>query len=366
MIKKSISILILLIAFISCKQDVDYFNGEVFIVEIPRTADTLKGQEIVLNDIYTGYMSVYDSIALFTSSRYSDEFINVFSLNSKELIGQSVGKGNGPNDFTRLSHRDNFFVDNNDLKLWLNNYDTQKLKLLNITQSIKKGSTIIDSVASFKKEPDTHYPFAFFFVVDNGQILARSSPNLLRKKEYEYIPTEYHLYQYPSQEKIRSYLLYNKPLIPKDTEYFNAMYSSYFHSFDNIKSDQSKVAMAMWMLPQINILDIQTGELKGFRLNENIDFVNLEKNDIESLKFYYSNICTDNNYIYALYLNTLMVDTEKHEETNEIHVFNWDGKFVKRIILEHSCDQIALDRKNNKLYTKDDEEKIFCYDLNTL
>ena len=51
---------------------------------------------------------------------------------------------------------------------------------------------------------------------------------------------------------------------------------------------------------------------------------------------------------------------------NEIHVFDWEGRPVKRIILEKEFDTMALDQVNRKLYVKNGDEEIYCYDVSYL
>jgi len=82
------------------------------------------------------------------------------------------------------------------------------------------------------------------------------------------------------------------------------------------------------------------------------------------MKTYYNNIEVDNNYILGTYANNLNED-ELFDFANEIHVFDWNGKAIRKLIVskEKEFDIIALDSKNKKLYLKNVKDEIYCYDI---
>ena len=71
---------------------------------------------------------------------------------------------------------------------------------------------------------------------------------------------EYHIYR--GAEKLNEFKLFNKQIVNSNYEFFSLLY---LVSNDKIKPDNSKIAMSMMAHPQINILDLNTGELSGFR-----------------------------------------------------------------------------------------------------
>jgi hypothetical protein len=50
-------------------------------------------------------------------------------------------------------------------------------------------------------------------------------------------------------------------------------------------------------------------------------------------------------------------------ESDEIHVFDWEGNFVQKLKLDNKVNQIALDPVNNLLYGCTLEEDIYQYRL---
>ncbi|MDR0743658.1 MAG: hypothetical protein LBF05_04815, partial [Tannerella sp.] len=49
-----------------------------------------------------------------------------------------------------------------------------------------------------------------------------------------------------------------------------------------------------------------------------------------------------------------------------VHVFDWNGNLVKKLDLGHPIREIAIDAKNNALYSLDAKDDIYRYDLNVL
>jgi hypothetical protein len=84
--KSKFFLLIFILTFsCQCRNEIR-FKGEVFIVENKPDTDILHGQSIKLSEIYTGKISVYDSLIVFSSKKYDDYFSSVFNLNNGKRI----------------------------------------------------------------------------------------------------------------------------------------------------------------------------------------------------------------------------------------------------------------------------------------
>ena len=119
--KLIIAIVTLVFSLYGCKKenDVDYFNGEIIYVSSDSVPVAfLEGKNIILNDIYTGYMSVYDTLMLFSSNQFNDKVLHVFNLNTLDLECKLITKGQGPEDVLHFTHSEQFTIQNNFIKLW--------------------------------------------------------------------------------------------------------------------------------------------------------------------------------------------------------------------------------------------------------
>ena len=169
-------------------------------------------------------------------------------------------------------------------------------------------------------------------------------------------------------EKLQSYNIYKKPIINRHFRKNNQAIQSelYFSSRDRIKADKTKIAMAMGMFAQINIIDIKTGTIKGLRIANTPDFTYLTK-DPKAFREFYIDINIDDYHIFCLYLDKLIYGNERSSySANELHVFNWKGDFFYKIILDKHSSEIAFDPVKKQLYSLTPEDLLYSYDLSFL
>lgn len=361
--KYTIFVLFNILLMSSCSKSIDseYFNGTIKDISTPRSSDFLKGNRLIIDDIYTGNMGVYDSLIFFFTNKYPDDYLSIFSTVTGDNLGFYCPKGGGPEDFYSLSGTEQFVIEDGNVKLWINDFNKNKISLLNLSNSVANRKTELDVTVDFGwRSSPYNMPFNFTFVCDNN-ILYRNSPIFNSVHESNYTPSKYNLYDIEHKKVMKEYELFKQPIYNLNKKIENR---DYLHSIDRIKPDNNKIAMGMWMFPQINILDVKSGELKGFRINKNIDF-NYIKNTSKKLRLYYKTISVDNAHIYALYSEAFIEDGLEGFRTpaNTIHVFDWDGNFVRKIILDQKILNMTLDPVKKYLYCINNEDVIYYYDL---
>ena len=123
-----------------------------------------------------------------------------------------------------------------------------------------------------------------------------------------------------------------------------------------MKPDKSKVALGMSYYPQVNILDLESGALKCYRLNNSPSISILKR------IWYYASMCCDERYIYGLYNAQDLSQSRNENMVSVIHVYDWNGHIIRKFTLEQLFDQICLD--NNIIYAFDRRGKIIRYDIN--
>ena len=364
--KKIYRILILFlygVLFYSCENE-NYFAGEITTTNDFKKEYKLIGEEVKLEGIYTGYMSVYDSLILFCSSQYPDYKIYTYSLNNGKQLKSLFKVGRGPNEFRNLTHTEQYVRNNNSIKLWF--YDEQKSHMLvDITRSIKlhTDSLVIDSIIPIDIKKATTSYLSFIFTLDNHMFVTKTPCERAYYKDVKYSLGEYILYRNSLDTPLQSFTLFTKPLINR-IQKMNP--NIFYESYDRIKPDKSKIAMAMWHMAQINILDLKTGKLKGFRIKGTPDFNYLE-GDPEHFRTYYQRLSVDNQYIYALYEDRLSYSNQEAKRTNTIiHVYDWDGNPVCKLVLAEVLGQMSLDPVTGYLYGKTYLEEVFRYNLKSI
>jgi hypothetical protein len=124
----------------------------------------------------------------------------------------------------------------------------------------------------------------------------------------------------------------------------------------------------MYYLCQINIIDLASGQITGYRIKNTPDF-SIFNTDMKNIKDYYFSIRADDNYIYVLYLGE---ETDNHPSAklkypHLVFIFDWGGNLIKKLDIGHPVREITIDDKHNLLYAMDmEDDKLYCLDLNQL
>jgi hypothetical protein len=367
--KELYSYLFIFAVLISCqtnKDDSIYFNGEINLVEDITEAKKLTSTKIELDGPYCGFPAVYDSIVVFWNNKLPDTHFHVFNLKTGEEIGNFCSKGGGPEDAYSLPPTFQLYTENGELKTLLFAQNESKLMIWNISKSVEMRKTVLDTVFPFdwKKEHGIA-PNRFIFRLDRDTILATVSPTLLTMKATEATLPCYEKRTLYSNRLVEKYGFYKKPLRNEKTKLFPG---SFFNGMECMKPDGSKIVQGMVLLSQINILDINTGVTAGYRLKGTPDFSFL-KTMMSKAKTYYTRMQCDDRFIYALYMGEIESQSDFTIEIEQrvIHVFDWNGNFIQKVILEHPAHEIWLDPTGNKLYTMDNtNDGFYSYNLNEL
>jgi hypothetical protein len=356
-------LLVSCVAFISCKEkDYTYFYGETIIVDTNVKPDTLYGKKIELDGIYTGDMWAYDTLIGFTTDQFPDYFMHIFNINTGKFLYPLCRRGIGPGEFPSIAYTDQWVYEKR-LGYWIRKESGKDECVL---VNLEKPGDAIEQKMDIKIETEFQSSFGFVFILNDSLFLANNQGEEQYYEEGTFIPPAYHLYNSRTKEKIKTYRMYNG-FIPISDKFFKQWrYKVCYGSYDRIKpDDRSKLAMGMLHIDQINILDLKTGEIKGYKNKTSPDFGYLKDYDIYRL--YYSYILVDDRYIYGLYS-----DTEygaRKWEGNIVNVFDWNGNFIKKILLDKIALAIALDPVNKYLYLDsvgEDEEEIYRYDVSYL
>jgi hypothetical protein len=235
--------------------------------------------------------------------------------------------------------------------------------------NLEKPDDSVKQKMDIKIDTDFQYPFSFVFILNDSLFLANNQGEELYDNNESFMPPTYHLYNSHTKEKIKSYEPYNAFVPLSDRFYEMGLYMDCYYSIDRMKPDKSKLAMGMDLIDQINILDLATGKIKGYRNRISPDFSYL-RNAPDDFKSYYLDLCVDDRYIYGLYSMTHQFEG-RSLESNIINIFDWDGNFIKKILLDKIALTVTLDPVNKYLYADvseadKDEEEIFRYDVSYL
>lgn len=342
--------IVFLILFICCnsnKCDNKYFNGEIqYYDESSVTTKMVKSKHLTLNGNNTGIIAVYDSLLICWSPRFQDYFFKIFNVDTGEEIGTFCTKGRGENEAISTNCIMQLFKKGEDITTVLYASNEGKLFLWNISQSVEKGTTVYDTIVPYNNDR------IFFGFYQSDDILFTYKPAEYLNANEATTPY-YEKRTISTNELIQDYPIYKTKSIQNNKTSEKNPVSFFFYTWDTMKPDGSKIVQAMRHLPQINILDIHTGNITGYRMKNSIDFSLLEM-DMDAMNWYYNCVHADDNYIYATYWGKKPWDDHlgvKLPEFNIIHVFDWSGKLLYKLNTDHSFYRVWLDPVRKRLYT---------------
>jgi hypothetical protein len=159
----------------------------------------------------------------------------------------------------------------------------------------------------------------------------------------------------------------NGDQIKKISLFPNVPGSDYFEGLSSacvVNQDRRMLAMAMCMLPQVNILDITTGEKSTVAISK--DYKNWHKilNDSnDERRIYYTAITQSDKNIIALCMDSSFEEWIKGTKAPHLHIFDWEGNFLNDVTIQENLKTISFDDSTQILYGVDTNDSVFKYDL---
>lgn len=353
--------LLFVVICLGCQKKQPYFKGDTILTKDIAITDTLKGENVVFDSINSGIISLCDSLVFFYSHRMPNYQYHCFNINTGKFISNFFPKGRGVGEFLNVTPIIQKYKENGDTKALFTAINEEKAGIFNISHSVQQKTTIFDTVFDFKWRDKSTKSFMSVFQFDNDRILAFKQPNKTTSVEDRYSLPQFLMINYRTGHIEKSYDLYNEPVIYNpEAKNFNELFYS---SFNLINSDRTKIVMFMSLIPQINILDIKTGNLKGIQISGSPGFDDL-KGSVDKFKQYYNFSDIDDNYIYALRVDKSVTDFNSKINSSIINVFDWNGNLVHKLYIDTNLDQIQVDAKNRLMYgVRLETEEVFRYKL---
>lgn len=313
-------ILIITLVLTSCNKDE---SSEFKVFNKFNTVSNLECKIIKTPSVlyYIGEMIMLDSV-LITLDMKADTILRIFKLPTCRYLGGAIRKGRGPNeeimifpDIKKIENNRFIYRSINAIKIASYNKDYGKIKiakvhflpgeLMDLFQITMLGNKFIGYNALKSNEQD--------FILYNPDTKSNKGFGPLFPNVNKKIPVS------------KRSMLFTK-LIEK-------------------KPDNSLIVSAYDKFPIIRIYN-NNGELNTeIRFNNQQDFpysmvkTNPTQTEMLNMTMNYTKLKVTNKYIYALYIGKTLKEmnaNERHTDdySNEIHVFDWNGKPVRKILLD--------------------------------
>lgn len=356
--------IIILGVFVHCNEgeskDSYYFDGDIqYFDDNNVVVKNVKSELVSPDGAFSGMVATYDSLLICWNYIFPDHFFIVFNVDTGEEIGSFCEKGQGPNEAISVNAIFQLFKKENDIMTLLYASNEGKLFFWNISQSVRKGETVYDTIVSYNNDR------IFFPFYQSEDVLFAYKPSDKLNKEEATTPY-YEKRTIYSNELLRDYTFYKKQSVRNSKA---GSLDFFFYTWDAIKPDGSKIVQVMRHLPQINILDTKTGDVVGYRMENGPNFSLLET-DMQLMNVYYNCVHADDDYIYATYwgkeawIDRLGVELPLF---NNIHVFDWNGKLLYKLITDRSFFRVWSDPTRKRLYTINmNTDEVYYLDLKEL
>ena len=284
------------------------------------------------------------TLVIINMSRKCDYYCYNYYLKRDKLSSGYLKKGKGPNEALG-----SFTSGINSSQLWVHDLLKKKVHTINVEEALSENG-----IKEFKSYDLASDFFHLCLLEDScywgvGDYMSKKQitvGNLAKSIEHKYISD----YQY----------------IPNDvpSEVFKEAYSSIILS----KPDNSKVVLAYRFTDVIEIFDTQSYKkvtIQGphnfsakYSIGENPSRKYMEK--IKTTRKAYVNGCVTDKYIYLIYAGGASQD-KNWSYGNQIYVFNWQGKPIRRIYFDRIIYALGVSRNNQTLYSYDMETGQLIY-----
>lgn len=326
-------ILLIMLTFSSCvkkniKQGIFCDHHEV-ITEVAKD-DTITGELLINKDttINTFSINVAGNYLLMKTGE-ANKIITVYDLDGK-YVGAFGNIGNARNEFTEGYSMNNQCINGN---VWGRDRNVRKLYSFSIDASLKAKTPVI--AKSFDVE---HGANNAFYVNDTTIVYDCASVDNISLKTVN-----------PVTKTSQGIELF-KP--QQDAMNIYAMRSA-------INLEKGVIAMGMQFVNQMNFISIKGQDKKSVSLYKDATIVE----NYEDRTIYYGCVAPTDKYVCALYANLPMKNIMKGmpaPNPREIHVFDWDGNFRKKIVLKENVSIITFD-KNNNMYGLTEDGEVYKY-----
>jgi len=300
-----------------------YFTFPVTEIGLSEIKDTLLPRPIC--DSAWTYQAWYidgdQGVFLSPLSLAQSKFVTVSDISSGTEYGRFCEIGRGPQDFLSplASDYTNGYLSIFDLM-------TTRYSELDIESSVSQGRSIfVRNLPLDKSGKDYLSLFSIhrwkdsLLAYDMGQNPA--SDDLYRMPDYV-------MYDVESGKKQKNlHLIQNSPLTNLKRERDLVPVKGRLAATDFLDEASNRLCFAMCFIPQLNIVNLETGESRGFIVKD------LKKTSLQNGFRHYHDIAAFRDRIYALYFGLEENKIFSGKAQTELHVFDWGGKMHARYII---------------------------------
>jgi hypothetical protein len=314
----------------NCSKEKNFFAGKRKIIAFEREY-SVSGEFVDVDSIGVRRITVSGQYLILRMGQLP-YFFKIYDLKDLSFIGDFGYKGQGPDDFRRVTAIRNKGYPYIEVEDW----GLKQVRILDLEKLAETNRVVASKVLSYSEIAKTGTVFRTFYVNDTCMLVKVMLTPWEDDTKFSYVQ-----YNPLSGKSIKTFKLYNYPVTQN-------MSNEILTLADCMKPDGSKIACHTGILDQIDILDINNPDNNvSITLNNySLDYPHEKplEDSLTGLKMFYMSfpICT-NDLIFVLYNN--------HQSRKfEIHVIDWNGKPVCKLVLDRILDSIEFDEEQGVIY----------------
>lgn len=337
-------ILFLCVALISCGQsDDNVFDAPVHEAKAQKEC-AVKGIRLHFGEDNIGNISgifIYESTLLLKGVvPESPSLIHIFSTEDNSSVGHYVSKGRA--EYELLTPIIKGCIQKEDRPIYLFDLNLCAAYSFDIKKSLSNRMTELSLLRTLPPQTLDSYPW------NDGHLVF-----VPRKDDYvcEILSGD--------GEGLKEISLF--PNV-SGTDHFDALSSACA-----VNQTRKSLVMAMCMLPQVNVLDVSTGEKYTVAVSK--DYKNWRKIlncGNSDRRVYYTAITQSSKNILALYSDCSFEEWVKGVISPHLHIFDWDGNFLFDVTVSENLKVITFDEVTHILYGVDLNDNVYKYNLSNL
>ena len=270
---------------------------------------------------------------VFSYSTSGHDFLSVTSLDGNTPPIYLCHEGRGPGEFLAMSPTLDYYNG----RLGVVDTYMGKYSYLNLKESLDSTRTIIDREFDLPWDIKSSHLIrsAYSFGTDSLLVYLITMASDPQSRKSLDVP-EYQLFNLSTKEVVNTYKCYNPAparIRKKRTMDLQALY----YSWQCLDSNRDRLCFAMLRMPQINILDIHSGSIRGFRLDDR------PRLNSDKMYFYFMSACSYGDKIYALYSGDEGMEASSLPTSpGALYVFDWDGNIHEKYLLDAPYGRCAV------------------------
>lgn len=277
--------------------------------------DTLKVSLLLKDADLTEFVIVDSSVISYLMT--GKDFMSVTSLNPRDTLPLHMcRKGRGPGEFSLMVPSFDYF----DGHLSLVDAHNRTFYKLNLRESLDSSRAIIDEEVQLEGKFHTIWPVIATFQTGDEKLLVHGTEKFGGQLEYT-------LMDLRNGKCVKEYDCFS-PIPVEKLKRMSWDSRTLLYSYDCINAERDRLFSAMVRIPQINILDLSSGSMKGFRLKGR-PRLNRKKAFLHFLS-----ASSYQDRVYALYSGEQEIDFQPPKSSSSLYVFDWEGTVHAKYLLD--------------------------------